>query len=298
MKIAASVTFVHTLVVLATIYIQPAAPKIVPRQALTVKTFITQESVQLAQVTQPPPFVSEPEVDASITQNEIVQKVILPLIEPTPALPPTLPTPPTPQAEPTPPAVPTHKADPPARGGPPLPNNVAPPRTPPHSHQMAAAKKPPVKQTSKQTFKQISPPLKPNHDKLISMVQKSLNTLNSTSGGKASPASGKAAGSKTVGTSKTIGPLASEALTFEARYEQELVSYLEALFSFPEKGDVKVKLTLKREGNVQNVEILKASSQKNREYVTTSLASCSFPAFGTHFKGEAVHTFTLNLTSE
>ena len=285
MKIAASVTFVHILFVLATIYNQSATPTKLHPRSITVKTFIAKESLQIAQATQTTPFQEvsprvEPEID-----SDLAQKVILPLIEPTPLPPPTLPTPPTPQAEPTPPAVPTRKAEPPARGGPPLPSNIAPPRTPPHSHQMAAAKK--------STTKQAAVPSKPNHEKLISMVQKSLNTLNSTSVTKAGPASSKASGSR-----KTIGTLASEALTFEAKYEQELVSYLEALFSFPEKGEVKIKLTLKREGNVQNVEILKASSPKNREYVTTSLISCSFPAFGSHFKGESAHTFTLNLTSE
>lgn len=273
-KIAASVTFVHLLFVLATIYIQPTLPKITRAQTITVKTITLETAARLDKV-----MLSQ-EVN-----SELAQQIILPLIEPTPLPPPTLQPPPTPQAEPTPPAVPTRKAEPPARGGPPLPSNVAPPRTPPHSHQTAAAKTPLVKKVS-------SPP-KPNHDKLISMIQKNLNTLNSTSGASLSTSCVKASGS-----TKTIGTLASEALTFEAKYEQELVSYLEALFSFPEKGEVKVKLTLKREGNVQNVEILNASCPKNREHVTASLTSCSFPAFGTHFKGETAHTFTLNLTSE
>ncbi len=280
MKIAASVTFVHALIVLAALYIQPAPPKAIQRQTITVKTLISKEPLQIAQADQAPPLLPESEMG-----SEIAHKVTLPLIEPTPAPPPTPPTPPTPQAEPTPPAIPTPRADSPARGGPPLPNNVAPPRTLPPPRQTAAVKKPPAKQ--------VAIPSGPNHDKLISMVQKSLNTLNSTHAGEANPTSGK-----TPGSHKTIGTLASEALAFEAKYEQELTSYLEALFSFPEKGEVKVKLTLKREGNVQDIEILKASSAKNREYVATSLASCSFPAFGTHFKGETAHTFTLNLTSE
>lgn len=274
MKIVASVTFVHAFLVLATLYFQPSAPKIVPRQTIRVKTVITQADPEVT-------IISESEVD-----KVIANQITLPLVQPTPPLVPTPPTPPTPQAEPTPPAAPTRKADPPARGGPPLPNNVAPPRTSAHPQQVAAAKKNPVKPTAKPA----NGPPKPKQDQLISMVQKSLNSLNSNSAGKV--ASGKTT------RPKTLGPLASEALSFEAKYEQELVSYLEALFSFPEKGEVKVKLTLKREGNVQHVEILKASSAKNREYVLASLASCSFPAFGTHFQGEAAHSFTLNLTSE
>jgi hypothetical protein len=137
-------------------------------------------------------------------------------------------------------------------------------------------------------------PLSSSHqDKLIALAQNSLNTLNS-SGTRQS----RETLTKTPALSKTIGILASETLSFETAYEQELTSYLEALFSFPEKGDVKVKLTLKREGNVHHVEILKASSPKNRDYVIQSIASCSFPAFGSHFQGEAMHSFTLNLTSE
>lgn len=176
------------------------------------------------------------------------QRTVQPPPPPTPAPEPTLRPRPTPKATPTPPAVPP---------------------------QRSLAQKPAPKTTS------------PHHEKLVSMVQNSLNTLNTQKGA-----------SQTTGVSKKIGPLASEALSFEAKYEEELVSYLEALLSFPEKGNVKVKLTLKREGCVQKLEILQASSPKNREYIIASLASCSFPAFGSHFKGETTHTFILNLTSE
>jgi hypothetical protein len=200
---------------------------------------------------QPKPVVISPRKPVAVHTVTIPEKtnppsesVVYPLPHPTPRAPPTPPPAPTPYSDPTPRAVPPQK-------------------------KLSQAKTP-----SKGV----------NHDKLISLVQESLNTLNSPKGNptktqKATP----------------IKSLASELLTFEAKYEEELISYLEALLSLPEKGEVKIKLTLKREGSVQSLEILKAASHKNREYIQTSLPSCSFPSFGTHFKGETTHTFTLNL---
>lgn len=297
MKIPFAVTFVHALIVIAAIYIQPAPLKTTPRRPVAVKTVVMpKEQSQIAQSASLPIPEQVAEVEAA---PESLPEVVLepePEVEPAPIAaekPTQLPTDPTPTPHPTLPPRPTPKPDP-------TPRAVPPPK------RLASDKKPDAKTTAPQkatvqkatpkkpAAKPVASNPKPDHDKLISMVQKSLNTLNTSGGSTGATGKGKPSASS---TSNTIGTLASETLSFEAKYEEELVSYLQALLSFPEKGDVKIKLTLKREGNVQKIEILKASSSKNREYVESSLASCSFPSFGSHFKGEASHTFTLNLTS-
>jgi outer membrane biosynthesis protein TonB len=176
---------------------------------------------------------------------------------------------PTPSSRPTPPPVPP----------PPLPPTIKP--LGPRSLTKKSAPQP----TPSSGIAQ------PNKEKLIAMMQKSLSTLD---GGK----------QHTTTPLPTHHPVAIEALaseslsSFEARYEEELIAYLEALLSLPEKGEVRLKLTVKQGGDIQKIEIIKASSQRNKEYIEKNIALCSFPPFGKHFKGEESHTFTITLLSE
>lgn len=172
----------------------------------------------------------------------------------------------------------------------------AAPKPPPKVTPKTADKKPPPQKTAPaQTAKKETAPTpkaktNPHQQKLISLMQESLHTLNTT---------GKVATTPPpTSPNKTVGTLASEALTFASHYEDALVSYLKGLLVLPEKGSVKLKLTVQKEGSVQEVVIVTSTSQKNRQYVESALASCYFPAFGSQFKGETAHTFTITLTSE
>ncbi len=284
-KIPFFVTLVHLLLVLGAIYIQPRQIKLPPKKSVQVKTIVADRERLIAQIPNALPL-SQPEQPAFAPKRPLEPTPETESRRPPPTRGPTLPPPrPTIKKETVPPLQ-TRRARPtPQAVGPPL--SEAPKKESKNSSKEKAIAKAPKNASSA------------NHDKLISMMQKSLATLDGASskgGEKGSPKKGAKAGSARKASS--IGPLASESLSFEAKYEEELVSYLEALLSFPEDGEVKVKLTLNRSGSVQKVEIVKASSTKNRNYIENSLASCSFPAFGTHFKGEASHTFTLNLTSD
>jgi len=157
--------------------------------------------------------------------------------------------------------------------------------------EKSTAAKHPSKNSQKPTIKKESTSkANPSQEKLIAMMQQSLKTLSGTCAAQAS--------TPIAASSKTIGKLASETLTFGIDYEEELASYLETHLTLPEKGNVRLRLTLKREGSVQKIEILTASSDRNRHYVETALAGRSFPAFGSQFKGENSHTFTLTLISK
>ena len=124
------------------------------------------------------------------------------------------------------------------------------------------------------------------NEKLISLMQQSLNTLNTSK---------KEVTSTQKTTARTIGKLASEALSFETAYEEELVSYLTSRLSFPEQGEVTLKLTLTRAGSIDKVTIVKATSDRNKSYIEAALSTLSFPSFGSHFKDETTHLFTLTL---
>ncbi len=230
--------------------------------------------------------------------------------------------PPTPRAEDTLPSSSTPRADPtfnlkippyarqdfvPEPPQPPLPPQLeepapVPPMPPPPQPVSKKQASPPAKSKKGPATAKKNPPTAqksshkndPNKAKLISMMQNSLCALNQAP---ESRTGGSGNSSLDKGGNRTIGKLASEALSFEAKYEEELIAYLESILSFPEKGEVGMKLTLKREGSVKKVEIVRSSSKQNKSYIESIVAACSFPPFGKQFKGEESHTFTITLTS-
>lgn len=253
MKISFIVILSHLLVISSLIYLQSPSHKRAPRNRVVVRTkFEAPASPKLLKLDHPISLL--------------------------------IPSPPTAEpiasVEPEPPKPAVVK---------PIESKTPPKLTPKASKQPAPVTKP--KTTAKPIVKKEQPKKEqpnPNQQKLISMMQQSLNRLET----------GGAQERHTAQSSRaTIGALASEALSFEAKYEEELVIYLESLLSLPEKGDVKLKLTLKREGNVQKIDILKTTSESNKKYVESTLIPCCFPSFGSHFKGEIAHTFTITLVS-
>lgn len=164
---------------------------------------------------------------------------------------------------------------------PPKPENRPPP----------VPKKIPSK-PKKTTPKAISPTKQTQskeRDKLISLMQDSLKTLEGAARRKP-PAASK--------STPAIGALASESISFAPNYEQTLIADLEALLELPEKGEVKIKLTLNRQGKVERVHVEKAPSAHNRTYIEEALKALSFPPFGTAYKSEQTHTFCVTFTSE
>lgn len=131
-----------------------------------------------------------------------------------------------------------------------------------------------------------APKENPNREKLAQMMQQTLSSLNQSS-------------SKTPSSSlpKAIGPLASEALNFEAAYQDRLIAFLETALTLPEKGDVKLTLTVNRNGTVKKASVKETTSERNRKYVESSLPSLLLPSFENNFKGENAHTFSITLTS-
>lgn len=84
----------------------------------------------------------------------------------------------------------------------------------------------------------------------------------------------------------------------ESNYRDELASRLKLLLSLPEYGEVKIKLTLDRNGKVSKVEVVKAENTANKKYVEKTLPTLKFPPFGNYFGDAETYTFLISLRNE
>jgi hypothetical protein len=128
---------------------------------------------------------------------------------------------------------------------------------------------------------------KPRREELRKLVQESLATLDAIA----------PAAEKIAKPSEQL-ELKSATLQFERNYQEELIVYLEQLLSLPEEGQIKLQLTLSREGVIRAHRILFATSEKNRNYLESMFPALHLPSFGSCFKGEKTHTFTIALRTK
>ncbi len=81
----------------------------------------------------------------------------------------------------------------------------------------------------------------------------------------------------------------------ELGYRDELVSRLKSLLILPERGDVKIKLTLDHLGKVIKLVIVNFESEKNKKYIEKSIKALVFPSFQGNFNGAQDYTFSITL---
>ncbi len=79
-------------------------------------------------------------------------------------------------------------------------------------------------------------------------------------------------------------------------YQEELISHLHSSLNLPEYGDVSIELTLRSDGYVTKVVVLKAESVKNRKYLETHLPLLRFPPLQGGVEKEK--TFKLTFSNE
>lgn len=84
----------------------------------------------------------------------------------------------------------------------------------------------------------------------------------------------------------------------EACYIGDLIRRLQLNVRLPEPGEVKVKLSLKRNGTVTAVQVLSGKSASIKHSIEEKLRPIHFSPFGGSFSGEAEHTFVLRLSNE
>ncbi|MBI2742294.1 MAG: flagellar hook-length control protein FliK [Chlamydiales bacterium] len=168
------------------------------------------------------------------------------------------------------------------------PKQSAPPASKPASTPKPA--KPPAKKAPPIADKKLvqakkKAPVKPVQDekrekmsqKLLQELEDNLSKLEPT------PDKKRAASKKFDAPSPVapIGPLSIDASSRDASidesYEASLIGYLKETLNLPEYGEVKIQLTLKQDGSVVNLVVLKTESEKNRKYLEASLPRLRFP---------------------
>ncbi|HRD55110.1 MAG TPA: hypothetical protein PLC42_01805 [Parachlamydiaceae bacterium] len=102
-------------------------------------------------------------------------------------------------------------------------------------------------------------------------------------------------------SSIALGPLSFEQegkigdTIWQLGYRDELASRLQSLLKFPEKGEVKIKLTLERSGKVLKLLIDSFESKKNRDYIEKTVKNLDFPSFQGDFNEFSEYTFSITL---
>ena len=86
--------------------------------------------------------------------------------------------------------------------------------------------------------------------------------------------------------------------TKERAYRDELAQRLKLLLKLPEYGEVKLKLTVERSGEVSMVKILSSQSSANKKYIEKTLPKLKMPPFGDNFGVEGSNTFTITMSNE
>ena len=89
-------------------------------------------------------------------------------------------------------------------------------------------------------------------------------------------------------TIDSIDDIASD----QAEYEETIIRYLQHLLQLPEYGEVKMELTVKSDGSISRIKVLKTESMKNKNYLEKNLPLLKLPVLGSE------KTFTLTFCNE
>lgn len=157
----------------------------------------------------------------------------------------------------------------------PKPSPKPVPKSPPKAPAQPSPKAP-----TKEVEKVSAPPKKGPSQESLAAIREKLAAIPTTA----------------IAMGPTISGEASSGET-SLSYEEELSARLKILLKLPEMGEVRVALTLNRQGVVTKLEIISSKSSLNKKAVETHLPPIHFPPFGKAYPGESTHTFTLTLTN-
>ncbi|MBS0624739.1 MAG: hypothetical protein JSS32_01660 [Verrucomicrobia bacterium] len=80
-------------------------------------------------------------------------------------------------------------------------------------------------------------------------------------------------------------------------YSEFLVAYLQETLDLPEYGEVKIKLSIDRDGRVLDSSVLSSENSKNSEFLKKRLPELSFPCFNDFDIDEKCLTFTVSFSN-
>jgi len=79
----------------------------------------------------------------------------------------------------------------------------------------------------------------------------------------------------------------------ESLFVTTLVQCLQEALNLPEVGEVKVELTLKRDGSFVQMKVLRSESERNKKFLEQELKKLTFPPFDGNLKNEKEHAFII-----
>lgn len=107
---------------------------------------------------------------------------------------------------------------------------------------------------------------------------------------------------------KAIAPIplqidipSNERLSFEegqSDYADILVNHLHQYLSLPDYGEVKIQLSLRQDGTVAKVVVLKTQSEKNKQHLENTLPLLKFPRFEGGYANKKEYAFILTFCNE
>jgi hypothetical protein len=84
----------------------------------------------------------------------------------------------------------------------------------------------------------------------------------------------------------------------EDAYQNMLIGCLRQSLNLPDYGEVKIQLTLRADGSVAELIVIKSESQKNKRYLEEKLPLVKFPLLQGALFGKKQHTFLLIFCNE
>ncbi len=84
----------------------------------------------------------------------------------------------------------------------------------------------------------------------------------------------------------------------ETSYKDNLILYLKDALHLPGYGTVKIRLTLQKDGTIQDVMALASDSEVNRLYLENTLQELIFPPFTEELANKKTYTFVLTFCSD
>jgi hypothetical protein len=179
----------------------------------------------------------------------------------------------------------------------PPPKTTAQKKTPPEKKEAAVADKKLTKS------KQPAPPAKKKppqqnrakiSDSLLKELEESIAKIEN-----------KKAVSKVISTGKALTPiplqidlLSSDHEDLSADYADLLVGHLHHSLTLPDYGEVKIQLSLRQDGSVSKLIVLKTESEKNKRYLENNLPKLNFPRFEGTYSNKKECTFILTFCNE
>lgn len=164
--------------------------------------------------------------------------------------------------------------------------------TPKPKPVVKAAKKEPPKPAPKPKSEERARP----SQETISKIQENLSKISTTKLQK--PSAVEIPTNLTALAIDNLPDIAETGSSAEMHYRDDLARHLRVYLILPERGEVVIKLSLGRAGNVIKLTVVSAASKANKAYVEKTVPGLSFAPFGIYFGGENQHTFTIALRSE